>query len=176
MSSDREVVLGELPDVAAKNVLASSEEALGIAKEAIPQYKVLDDFTSFYAKYAVEGDDIVVLFFPTKDEAQRAETPAPVHPQEVAKNPELSHQYDKLTAKCNALWPTYRAYWLDLFPGVLSAVAQEHFKAEYPRLAAKYTDELRSWWFRAHGYAHLLDVDGLVYRFAEKLDQVLGKE
>lgn len=64
-------------------------------------------------------------------------------------------------------------YWLQLFPHFLSSVAQEVFDAADPRLVAAYTEEMDSWWFRARGYQHILDKQGFVLRFLEKLDQVL---
>jgi hypothetical protein len=64
-------------------------------------------------------------------------------------------------------------YWLDVFPGVLDSVAREYFNADTPRLVAKYTEELRSWWFRANSYDHVIDVDYFVRRFFEKMDQAL---
>ena len=64
-------------------------------------------------------------------------------------------------------------YWLEVFPAALDEVAREYFNADTPRLVAKYTEELRSWWFRANSYEHVLDVDYFTRRFFEKMDQAL---
>lgn len=68
------------------------------------------------------------------------------------------------------------AYWLDKFADGLNTVAQGHFAAAYPRLAAKFTEDdgagnkLDSWWFKARGYDHILDVDAYMGKFYDKLD------
>lgn len=64
-------------------------------------------------------------------------------------------------------------YWLKSFPAVLDAVAREHFQANQPRLVAAYTEEMGSWWLRAHDYANILDKDGYIRKFLDKLDQTL---
>lgn len=62
-------------------------------------------------------------------------------------------------------------YWKELFAEALNALGMEHFQATKPRLVAKYTPELESWWFRAQGYSHIIDVDAYVLRFFEKLSE-----
>jgi hypothetical protein len=64
-------------------------------------------------------------------------------------------------------------YWLKGFPVALDAVAREHFQANQPRLVAAYTEEMESWWMRAHNYANVIDKDGYIRRFLDKLDQTL---
>lgn len=64
-------------------------------------------------------------------------------------------------------------YWLHTFAATLDSFAQDYFNANSPRLVAKYTEELKSWWFKACGYDHLLDLDAFVMRFFEGLDVVL---
>ena len=66
-----------------------------------------------------------------------------------------------------------QGYWETAFGQVLSDVAQAHFNAGYPRLRAAFVPdfELNSWWFSAQGYEHLLDLDGYVLRFLERLDE-----
>ena len=64
-------------------------------------------------------------------------------------------------------------YWLKTFPALLDACAREYFQADHPRLVAKYTDEVKSWWFKAHGYAHSLAPDKLMLGFFEALDHDL---
>src|SRR6188768_3206480 len=49
-------------------------------------------------------------------------------------------------------------YWTQRFPTALDAVARAYFSADRPRLQAKYTQELNSWWFRAMSYAHVIDL------------------
>ena len=60
--------------------------------------------------------------------------------------------------------------WTDLFPSVLDRVAREHFDADAPRLQAKFTQEMDSWWFLAKGYNHVLNLPAFLGRFFEKLD------
>ena len=61
----------------------------------------------------------------------------------------------------------------------LERVAPEHFQATQPRLVAKYTEDdgvgnsLDSWWFKAQGYGHVLDLDAYVMKFFEKMDGAL---
>lgn len=63
--------------------------------------------------------------------------------------------------------------WKSIFAEVLDRVAQEHFKATAPRLQAKFTEEMNSWWFRARGYDHLVDFNAFVSRFFDLLDASL---
>lgn len=64
-------------------------------------------------------------------------------------------------------------YWKVHFPEVLNETAQEYFNATAPRLVAKYTEELYSWWFKAQGYGHIIDLDFFIRRFFEKMDAKL---
>ena len=68
----------------------------------------------------------------------------------------------------------YRDWWLKTFPLVLDKVAQDYFSAGPPRLAAKYTEEVASWWFKAQGYDHLLDPRGFLAKFLQVLDESCG--
>ncbi len=70
----------------------------------------------------------------------------------------------------------YRDWWLNDFPSKMDEVAQEHFNAGPPRLSAKYTEEVASWWFRAQGYDHLLNPLGFLERFFEALNASLVGE
>ena len=63
-----------------------------------------------------------------------------------------------------------RNWWLVTFPKTLDVVARSYFEAEAPRLQAKYTTEVASWWFKAQGYGHLLDPDAFLQAFFEQLD------
>lgn len=62
-------------------------------------------------------------------------------------------------------------YWKELFASALNDVGQEHFLATKPRLVARYTEEFHSWWFKAQGYGHIIDLDAYVTRFFEKLEE-----
>lgn len=114
-------------------------EATPKAVEA-PDFKKVEDFTTFRAEYAIRGSDLVMHFFVTP---------------EVEKNVKG------------------KKYWLELFPTCLDPVAQQHFEATAPRLEAQYTEMVNSWWLRARGYDHLLDVDAFVSTFLTKLDASL---
>lgn len=65
----------------------------------------------------------------------------------------------------------YRDWWLNTFPQVLDEEAQAYFEAGPPRLAAKYTEELASWWFLAQGYDHLLNPVSYLEKFLSLLDE-----
>lgn len=68
-----------------------------------------------------------------------------------------------------------RVYWTMLFPIALDYVAQEVFAATAPRLQAKYTEELNSWWFRANKYDHIIDLKAFLRKFFDSLDAELEK-
>lgn len=65
-------------------------------------------------------------------------------------------------------------YWLTDFPMSLDRVARAHFRADAPRLQAKYTEELKSWWLLAQGYGNVLDLDAYMIQFFEVLDTDLS--
>lgn len=69
----------------------------------------------------------------------------------------------------------YRDWWLQDFPQALDEGSQEYFEAGPPRLMAKYTEELASWWFKAQGYDHLLDPLAYLERFLTVLDARLAQ-
>lgn len=62
-------------------------------------------------------------------------------------------------------------YWKDLFAQALNDIGQAHFQATAPRLVAKYTEELHSWWFKAQGYDHIIDLPKYLSRFFEALEE-----
>lgn len=64
-------------------------------------------------------------------------------------------------------------YWKEVFPIVLSKTAEEHFKAQYPRLKAAYTEEKASWWMRAYGFGLVLNPHKYAYSFLATLDAAL---
>lgn len=65
-------------------------------------------------------------------------------------------------------------YWKAMFADALDAVGQDHFQATAPRLIARYTEELHSWWFRAQGYGHIIELEAYVGHFFAKLDLYMG--
>ncbi len=78
---------------------------------------------------------------------------------------------DKLKAAWDIKQLEY--WWLNTFAATLSVVAKEHFKADAPRIVAKYTPEVASWWFKAQGYGHLLDLAAYLDAFFLRLDDTL---
>jgi len=66
-----------------------------------------------------------------------------------------------------------RNWWLVDFPKALDVTARTYFEADAPRLVAKYTKEVASWWFKARGYGHLLDPDEFLHAFFVQLDDTL---
>jgi len=64
-------------------------------------------------------------------------------------------------------------YWKVHFPSCLDQVGQEHFQATAPRLVAKYTEEMKSWFLKAQGYDHLTSTESFVMLFCRKLDSML---
>jgi hypothetical protein len=69
--------------------------------------------------------------------------------------------------------PADRDYWLNTFSNCLDAAARRYFNADYPRLMAKYTEEVESWWFKACGFGHVIDPDALAAKFLKGLDAML---
>lgn len=60
-------------------------------------------------------------------------------------------------------------YWKVLFAEALDEEGQAYFQASKPRLVARYTEELHSWWFKAQSYGHVIDLESFVLRFFAKL-------
>ncbi len=67
-------------------------------------------------------------------------------------------------------------YWKTTFPKQLEQVAGRYFAAAYPRVRAAYADELASWWLRADGFDHVLDMNEFAHRFLEQLDRALESD
>lgn len=67
------------------------------------------------------------------------------------------------------------SFWRQTFPEVLSALAQAYFQATYPRLKAAYTEEVKSWWMRAYGFADVPDPTGRADGFLRDLSLALTK-
>jgi hypothetical protein len=149
---ERNVVLDEVNVDDARRIATgtSGEEIRGIEK-AIPRFTKVDQFTTFSAEYAFMEGDIILHFF----------LPDEVRPEEGS--PIVSR--------------TVKRWWEeDAFPDCMTIVAKAHFDAGYPRIIAKYTEELCSWWFRGRGFASsVLDPDALVISFLEKLDAMLDE-
>jgi len=61
-------------------------------------------------------------------------------------------------------------YWKTHFAQAMNDIGQEHFQATAPRLVAKYTEELNSWWFKAQRYDHIIDLAKFLSQFFEKLE------
>jgi len=108
----------------------------------VPNFKQ-QSFGSFKAEYAVIDGDIVIHFF-------------------------LPAQARVDTREEEQRW---MQYWLGRFADVMDRTAREYFEAEHPRLVAKYTEEVASWWFCARGFgSNVLDPDLFVTKFYEVLD------
>ncbi len=117
----------------------------GTGELSMPQPLEFSQVTKryFQAEYSYPGSDIVIHFFVT--DYQKA-----------------NWQVDQL-----------ENWWLNAFAQTLSAVAQEYYRATAPRIVAKYTPEVASWWFKAQGYDHLIDQDAFVLGFLELLDETI---
>jgi hypothetical protein len=66
-------------------------------------------------------------------------------------------------------------WWLETFAVCLDSAARRFFSADYPRLVAKYTEELESWWFRARQYGDVLDPTAFALKFLKELDVELDR-
>ncbi len=144
---ERQVVLGEVPEEDAKAVAKTKQPDIAIGAGGIPDFTDSHRY-SFKAKWALIGDDIQVQFFLPK----HAKTDSP---------------------RAAEAW---QDYWLNKFAAKLDATARDYFEADVPRLVAKYTAELGSWWFKAQGYSHLLDKKAFVEGFLDRLDAELQKK
>jgi hypothetical protein len=66
-------------------------------------------------------------------------------------------------------------YWLQVFPAVLSDVAESYFQASKPRVTAEYFEEVTSWYMRCRNFAQRLGPDEFIQRFLEVLDEGLER-
>jgi hypothetical protein len=109
------------------------------------EFTKIEQFTTFRAEFAFDGDDIVFHFFLPPELVPHTNT------REV------------------------RKYWLETFPKVFEPVVIDVFKVQPPRIQAKYISDmdLDSWWFRAFGFASTLSPDALCAKLCETLDQAL---
>jgi hypothetical protein len=164
--SESTITLPTLTDEQAKEHFPSEN----LSASGVPVYKsVVKD--AFFAKYCLRGDDLVVLFFPDEVYANYVEMSVPVHPDDIARMPkEYAERYARMASHVQYGWPQVKRFWMESFPHVLDATAQSHFSETAPRITAKYTEELYSWWFCARGYSHLIDFDSFVEKFLSALD------
>ena len=133
-----------------KKILESVKEQEGEMHGLSPlSFTKVTDYTTFFAEYSSEGEDLIVHFFPP---------------------PEYLKQQDEVVSWKDT--PSRHA-WEVVFPDLLSPAAQDFFSADYPQLKASYTPELRSWWLRANGVLGLTTAEQLSGLFFEKLDQLL---
>jgi len=98
------------------------------------------EYENFRVEYAMVDDDFIIHFFITPRQIQ------------MWSEPELEH------------------WWLNDFAQVMDRVAQEYFDAGPPRLQAKYTREVASWWLKAQGYGHFVSPEAFLLGFFEQLD------
>ncbi len=149
MVADRNVFLENVtPEAAVDKIAGISQQAFsGTALgESAPQFT---EFAcrSFRAQHAVRDQDLVIQFFVPKHAVAALDTP----------NGRVE----------------WMKYWQTRFPEVLSPTAQRVFEADYPRILAKYTEELLSWWFKARGFGLVTDPNALAHHFYEELDKAL---
>lgn len=130
-----------------KEMSGSSVTVEAIAK-AVPDFTDVDCFTTFKARYAWVGEDLVIHFFVTEELKELNEVEG----------------------------PAVKAYWMQSFPLCLDNSSKRYFQADSPRLQAKYTVEMASWYFRAQGYVDRLDLDQFAVSFLEELDRDLERQ
>ena len=146
--SERTVKLDEVSDAQAQTTLESNHRPVSFdIGAAVPDFTEIDDFTTFKVEYTWVEGDLIIHFFLTKEMVRLNKT------EEGG--------------------PAVKQYWLNTFPHALEKSSKEFFQADSPRLTAKYTQELASWYFRAQNYGDRLDPDAFAVKFFEHLDQVL---
>lgn len=145
--SERTIALADLDQDQAEERLNREPEVVSGIQDAVINFTDVNDYTTFKAEYAWVDGDLIVHFFLTKEMVQANKT------EEGG--------------------PLVKQYWLHTFPLGLDKASKEYFQSDSPRLQAKYTDELASWYFRAQNYGDRLDPDLFVESFLEHLDQVL---
>lgn len=146
-NEERQIVLGEVSHDDAKKTIGHTQQPFdaGTMKQGIPDFEESDRY-SFKAKWSVIGEDIQIQFF-------------------------LPKQAKTDTPRAAEAW---QEYWLTTFAAKLDKVARKYFEADVPRLQAKYTPELASWWFKAQGFAHMLDPKQYVEDFLDLLNAELN--
>lgn len=146
--SERQVVLGDVdPQRADREVTGMAGMQIHAEGAQIPDFKK-KSYYSFKAEWDVIHGDLVVHFYLPKQAGN-----AHGEPRAVEK---------------------WMQYWLNRFPVHLSEEAKKAFKADYPRVFAKYTEETVSWFFKAQGFGlELLNPQAKLEQFFEQLDAVL---
>lgn len=114
---------------------------------AVPEFKKVS-YPSFVAEHGVVNEDLHIHFF----------------------LPEGAGDLKRADANLQKRWGTY---WLETFPKYLSPVAKAYFGSDKPRLVAKYTEEVASWWFCGRGYGDALNPEELACGFERALDEAL---
>ena len=141
--SERVVTLNEVEDRGEAGERLGKEKVIEGINKAVVAFTKVEDYTTFVAEFGVKDGDLIFHFYLT---------------------PELDEQpKDGPVA----------VYWMSRFPRVLDGTAQDFFKTGPPRLQAKYTQEMQSWWLRAQGFGENLEPDKLAYAFLETLDRDL---
>mgnify|MGYP000636858847 CR=1 FL=1 len=147
---EKGVALGDALESSAVRALGLSTVPASTVSEGVPVFKTDDGtYKNFKVEYGVKDKDIVIHFYlPLGDLT-------------------LLGKADPKTQK------SWNAFWLEVFPAALSPAAQEFFRAGTPRILAKYTQEVASWWFVARGFgSQVLDPKTFAEQFLEKLDAV----
>ena len=150
--TERQVALGGVAENQAAGLLqAEGAMVEGTGQDvanAVPKFET-KKYSSFKAEYGIVGDDLVVHFY-------------------------LPEGFD-ITSMGTQQQKLWSDWWGGDFPNVMSRVAQEYFEVEYPRVVAKYTEEVASWWFCARGFASSFDPHRLLETFLEKMDAALPR-
>ena len=143
--SERVVTLEEVEDLEEAKGRVAQEGDMEGIHKAVVSFTPVTRYTTFQAEYAVKGADLVFHFFLTP-EMDGMPKDGPV-----------------------------AVYWMRSFPDILDGTAQDFFRATAPRLQAKYTEEMASWWLRAQGFGENLDPEGLAESFLDQLDRDLDQ-
>jgi len=151
MSNERSVSLGELSPTEATASLGREISRETTAEQVLEGAPKLTSrsFSGFRADYGVVEGNLVVHFYLPSGLAEALKKADPRYQQQ------------------------WEVYWLRTFPDVLSPVAKRYFRADTPRIVAKYTEELASWWFCAKGFGDAIDPDALLLGFLQKMDEGL---
>lgn len=133
-----------MTEARAKEVLVEQDEQ----SVAALRFTEVNDYTTFRAEFAIDGDDLVFHFFLPPEFSSLS-------------GPVIAQRVDR--------------YWKDGFPRALDGTARDFFKADFPTLKAAYTTELNSWWLRANGFGNNVDPEARCRLFIQKLDAALDQ-
>jgi len=131
-----------------KDTLAELPGMVANVQDAVVKFAKVEDYTTFVAEYAMVDGDIIVHFFPPREQFVRVEDGFKLLDEHMLR-------------------------WQRAFPQVLSPVAEKFFAATLPVIMAQYVPEMTSWYFKAGGFARRLDPEAFVLRFFSVLDQAL---